>query len=157
MKTISWIAVFSGLTLAAGCASTPQVTGTEGRSSSTNPVSSQPAVDVATLDTDGDSVIDADDICPDTDELALVDSSGCELRMGPVEGLSFDSNAADLSGNAEQVLDRYIDVLNRYPEITVAVEGHTDNRGPAADNLELSKQRVLSVVLYLVGNGINSD
>ena len=62
MKTISWIAVFSGLTLTAGCASTPQVTGTEGRSSSNNPVSTQPAVDVATLDTDGDSVIDADDV-----------------------------------------------------------------------------------------------
>ena len=154
MNIIKWIVVFTGLTITAGCASTPpRVTGTEGAGS---------ASDVAGLsedsvDTDGDSIVDADDSCPDTDEQALVDDTGCEVRMGAVEGLNFGPDEVTLSGGAEQVIDRYIEVLNRYPDITVTVEGHTDNRGAAESNLELSKERVVSVVRYMVGNGINPD
>jgi len=87
----------------------------------------------------------------------MVDESGCEFTMGVIEGLKFGINELALSNEAAEVLDKYIAVLVRYPEVTVAVEGHTDNRGPAADNLELSKERVLSVVRYMVTNGISPD
>jgi len=87
----------------------------------------------------------------------MVDESGCEFTMGVIEGLKFGINELALSNEAAEVLDKYIAVLVRYPDVTVAVEGHTDNRGPAADNLELSKERVLSVVRYMVTNGISPD
>ena len=50
-----------------------------------------------------------------------------------------------------------VDALLRYPDAVISVEGHTDNRGSAADNLELSKQRVLSVVRYMVSQGMSPD
>ena len=154
MKIIKWIVVFTGLTITAGCASSPpRVTGTEGGGTS-NEVAG-PAE--GPVDTDGDSIADVDDSCPDTDEQALVDDTGCEVRMGAVDGLNFGPDEVTLSDGAEQVIDRYIEVLNRYPEITVTVEGHTDNRGSAESNLELSKERVVSVVRYMVSNGINPD
>ena len=154
MKNIKWIVVFTGLTITAGCASSPpRVTGTEGVGTS----SGVDGLPEGSVDTDGDSIVDADDQCPDTDEQALVDDSGCEVRMGAVDGLNFGPDEVTLSGGAEQVIDRYIQVLNRYPDLTVTVEGHTDNRGSAESNLELSKERVVSVVRYMVGNGINPD
>jgi outer membrane protein OmpA-like peptidoglycan-associated protein len=36
------------------------------------------------------------------------------------------------------------------------VEGHTDNRGAAAMNLDLSKRRAASVVTWLIQHGIDS-
>ena len=155
MKTVIWIVALSALTFIAGCASAPpRVTGTEGVTDATDQVESVVG-SVEAVDSDGDSIVDADDLCADTDSQALVDVSGCEVPMGVIAGLTFEPSQVSLAPDAEQVLDRYVDVLSRYPDVMVAVEGHTDNRGPAASNLELSKERVLTVVRYMVSNGIN--
>lgn len=152
MKISNGIVLLAGMSLfIAGCASNSQrVTGTEGLDGS-----SQTAMQDS--DRDGDSVPDADDVCAETDAQALVDSTGCEVPTGAIEGLSFGPNETGLSDEAQLVLDRYIDALQRNPNVVVSVEGHTDNRGPAAGNLELSKERVLSVVRYMVGNGISAN
>ena len=39
--------------------------------------------------------------------------------------------------------------------MVVSVEAHTDNQGAAAGNLELSKNRALSVARYLVSKGVS--
>ena len=150
MKISNRIVLLAGLTLfVAGCApNTPRVTGTEGRDA---------AAQTAMQDSDGDLVPDADDVCAETDARAMVDSTGCEVVMGAIEGLSFGPNEISLSDESQAVLDRYVDAMQRNPEVVVSVEGHTDNRGPAAGNLELSKERVLSVVRYMVGNGISAN
>jgi len=160
MKAISWIVILTGLALATGCTtSPPSVTGTEGidvNSGNLQTVATDTAV-AGLVDSDNDSIEDSIDVCPDTSTRVMVDESGCEFTMGVIEGLKFGINELALSNEAAEVLDKYIAVLVRYPEVTVAVEGHTDNRGPAADNLELSKERVLSVVRYMVTNGISPD
>lgn len=141
--------------LAAGCASNaPKVTGTEGVASAAEAV--ETALQDTSVDSDGDSVIDADDRCADTAARTMVDSSGCEVVLGGViNGLNFGPSETSLPDNANVLLDRYIDVMKRYPNVVIGVEAHTDNRGPAAGNLELSKERVLSVVRYMATNGIN--
>lgn len=109
----------------------------------------------AAADQDADGVLDTVDNCADTSARVMVDATGCEIVMGVVEGLEFGPGQVKLSEKSRSALSRYVEALQRYPEVAVAVEGHTDNRGPAAGNLELSKQRVLSVVEYMVSNGIN--
>ena len=37
------------------------------------------------------------------------------------------------------------------------MQAHTDNSGPARDNLELSQRRARSVVQYMVQNGISAS
>ncbi len=150
MKTINWIALLAAAALISSCASTtPRVTGTEGLDGSTLKTRAD------RLDSDGDSVPDATDTCADTAPSTLVDAVGCEVPMGVIEGLTFDTNEVNLPENAPAVLQRYVDVMKRYPDLVVSIEGHTDNRGPAAANIELSTERVLSVARYMIGNGIN--
>jgi outer membrane protein OmpA-like peptidoglycan-associated protein len=46
-------------------------------------------------------------------------------------------------------------VLARNPQVQrLEVQGHTDNRGTPAHNLQLSQQRAETVVRWLVGFGI---
>jgi OOP family OmpA-OmpF porin len=109
----------------------------------------------AVADRDSDGVIDSIDNCADTANAVMVDPSGCEIVMGAIEGLKFAPGETELSADAQSVMANYVEALKRYPEVVVSVEGHTDNRGPAAANLELSKKRVLAVVEYMVSNGIS--
>lgn len=47
--------------------------------------------------------------------------------------------------------------MNDYPDTKWKIEGHTDNTGKYEKNLELSKERALSVYNYFVSNGINKS
>ncbi|MFK7996696.1 MAG: OmpA family protein [Granulosicoccus sp.] len=149
MKTFNCNVLIAGLVLlVGGCASTPSNnSGTEARDAA--------VALAANADRDGDSVPDIVDDCADTASRVLVDEAGCEIVMGPINGLNFEPSMVQLPEGAATVLDRYVDAMKRYPDVVVSVEGHTDNRGPAAGNLELSKERVLAVVRYLVSNGVN--
>jgi outer membrane protein OmpA-like peptidoglycan-associated protein len=47
-------------------------------------------------------------------------------------------------------------VLRDYPDIQIRIEGHTDNVGNDATNLELSKQRADAVFEYIISKGIDA-
>jgi OmpA-OmpF porin, OOP family len=70
--------------------------------------------------------------------------------------IHFGSDNAELKPDAQQLLDEVVDVLAKNPQLRrVRVEGHTDNRGNADRNLELSKARAAAVVVYLVKQGVD--
>ncbi|MGZ3427507.1 MAG: OmpA family protein [Polyangia bacterium] len=72
--------------------------------------------------------------------------------------IHFGTNNAELRPDGEQILDEVADVMAKHPEIRkIRVEGHTDNRGAAERNLQLSKDRAASVVAYLVKSGVDSS
>lgn len=144
MKLTNWIVVFSSLVALAGCANKGSVIGDDGAQ----------VAGSALIDKDKDGIADSADDCLDSTLNALVDESGCEVVMGVIRGLTFAPNQVELSADAEAVLGNYVEVLKRYPDVVVSVEAHTDNRGKAMDNLELSKQRVLAVAQFMVSNGI---
>lgn len=52
-------------------------------------------------------------------------------------------------------LDRIAELMTNYPEIEIELAGHTDNRGDASLNKELSEKRVDRVKDYLVNQGIS--
>ncbi|HEX8060008.1 MAG TPA: OmpA family protein, partial [Cyclobacteriaceae bacterium] len=62
-----------------------------------------------------------------------------------------------LSSESFPELNRLAEVLHEQPSIKVEVSGHTDNVGPDAYNLNLSKKRAESVTRYLIEKGISPD
>ena len=52
------------------------------------------------------------------------------------------------------MLDQLIDFLNENQNISIQVQGHTDNIGNDANNLKLSENRARSVYNYLIEKGI---
>jgi OOP family OmpA-OmpF porin len=73
------------------------------------------------------------------------------------ENVVFNSGTARLTSDAEQTLNRIVEVLQRYPSMKVEVEGHTDNVGREAVNEQLSIDRAESVRQYLVSQSIDAS
>jgi outer membrane protein OmpA-like peptidoglycan-associated protein len=113
-----------------------------------------PVVAAAPRDSDGDGVVDDRDRCPNTISGARVDANGCEVVT--LKGVNFANNSAELNAEATAVLDQAAAGLQRRGDIKVEVAGHTDNRGGAQLNRDLSQRRAESVMRYLVAKGANA-
>ena len=111
----------------------------------------------AAADGDGDGVPGADDRCGDTSTGRPVDASGCDLFDGPVDGVEFESGSDTLTANARRVLDGIAATLAEYSATRIAIEAHTDNRGTAENNLQLSRRRAIAVASYLVTRDVAGD
>ncbi|MCB1754364.1 MAG: OmpA family protein [Gammaproteobacteria bacterium] len=109
------------------------------------------------LDTDSDGVADEADLCPATAPGTVVNKDGCDAFNGVLEGVQFESGSARLTSESMLILDDVAEQLKANPTVQVAVMAHTDNTGAAQANLELSKQRSISVVRYLMGKGIQGN
>jgi OmpA-OmpF porin, OOP family len=118
-------------------------------------------------DNDKDEVLDLRDICPnepgskDQEPLgcpvkpALVVVTNCEVKI--TQQIHFEFNKATIRPESYPVLDAVVDALRTNPTIKLEVQGHTDNRGSAAYNKDLSKRRAASVMDYLKKHGVASD
>jgi chemotaxis protein MotB len=85
-----------------------------------------------------------------------------ELTMTLPETILFASGKADLKADARRHLDKISAVLNRdYAGDKIRVEGHTDSQPIAKskkqwqDNWDLSCNRAMEVVRYLISKGID--
>lgn len=67
-----------------------------------------------------------------------------------INNLFFDFNRADIKKESEPELDRLGQILLKNPDISVLIEGHTDNIGRNEDNLKLSLDRAGAVADYLI-------
>jgi OmpA-OmpF porin, OOP family len=119
-------------------------------------------------DADGDGVPDVRDACPKTPGIEQGDPKrdGCsaspkkleidtdkgELKL--LEPVQFETGTAEIKSASYSLLDEVVAVLKDMPDIRMAVHGHTDNRGAAAYNRELSQRRAQAVVKYLTDKGI---
>jgi len=76
-------------------------------------------------------------------------------RIELSELVYFDTNKATIRPESFVLLDQVASTLLDHPELArVRVEGHTDSRGSAAYNLDLSQRRADSVRDYLVERGV---
>ena len=71
--------------------------------------------------------------------------------------IKYTTNSADLSETSLYILDEFIDYLKENPNISIAIHGHTDDRGNKADNMALSADRAFSVMEYLQSKGIKGS
>ncbi|HJK90083.1 MAG TPA: OmpA family protein [Polyangiaceae bacterium LLY-WYZ-15_(1-7)] len=71
--------------------------------------------------------------------------------------VNFATNSAEILPSSEPLLTEVADVLLRNEDIRrVEIQGHTDNRGPAARNRTLSQQRADAVRTWLIEHGVDA-
>ena len=68
----------------------------------------------------------------------------------------FDLDKSNIKAQAAFELDKVVAVMNKYPEMVIAVGAHTDSRATDAYNLRLSEARAQSTVQYIISKGINA-
>ena len=71
-----------------------------------------------------------------------------------VYGIHFEFASAALRPESESTVAEIVAVMNRHPDWTLRVAGHTDDIGGPASNLELSRRRADAVKAALVAQGI---
>jgi outer membrane protein OmpA-like peptidoglycan-associated protein len=111
-------------------------------------------------DKDGDGIYDFADKCPNAAGLAA--DGGCpvvkqkekEVMQKAMAGVQFDNGKATLIKTTTPILDEVAKVMLANPSYNLAVNGHTDNAGDPAKNLQLSEDRAKAVKAYLMGKGV---
>jgi len=68
--------------------------------------------------------------------------------------IQFEINKSTVQREAEEKLDTVVTFMQKYPNTTAVIEGHTDEVGASGDNMRLSQSRADSMVNYLASKGI---
>ncbi|MEN0049867.1 MAG: OmpA family protein [Bacteroidota bacterium] len=122
-------------------------------------------------DTDGDGIDDSLDSCPN--RVGTAANNGCpeivrreeveiakedrDILIRAAKSIRFETASAVLKSESYDILKEVASVLNRYPDLTATIEGHTDDVGRSSTNLELSEERAKSCYEYLIAQGIDSE
>jgi peptidoglycan-associated lipoprotein len=86
---------------------------------------------------------------------AGLDSGKSATRSSFVsEDIYFEYDSAALIPEARDVLKRKAEFLRGNPNVSVIIEGHTDDRGTVEYNLALGERRAASAMSFLVDLGI---
>jgi len=78
-------------------------------------------------------------------------------RDSPLRPAFFVLDSSDLDDAGRAVVSGNVEVLKKYPQWVVTVEGHCDERGTAEYNLALGERRAAAVKTYMVSLGIAPD
>ena len=71
--------------------------------------------------------------------------------------VQFEFDRYDLSDEARLIVENQATWLNRFPGVSVTVEGHADERGTREYNLALGERRANSVRDYMIALGIDRN
>lgn len=88
----------------------------------------------------------------DVQDLEMTETD-TEITIELSGDILFDFDKWDIRSEAEPVLKNVAEVINRYGDSTVIVEGHTDSKGSDSYNQELSQKRADSVKSWLAEFG----
>jgi outer membrane protein OmpA-like peptidoglycan-associated protein len=72
-------------------------------------------------------------------------------------GILFDTGSDRITAESTPTLKEITTMLTEHPDLSLTIEGHTDNVGDAQANMALSARRAEAVKAYLVGKGVSAD
>lgn len=115
-------------------------------------------------DSDFDGIPDPKDACPEEPETSndYLDEDGCPDTIpkevarftGVIRGITFETGKAVIRPSSERTLEEALAVLVEYGDVRLEVQGHTDDVGNDAANLDLSQRRAQAVVDWFVFRGV---
>lgn len=74
-----------------------------------------------------------------------------------IRDILFDTGKATIQPSSAATLSLIADMLKANPDVSLEIEGHTDNVGAPAANLALSRERAASVRAALIKGGIEAE
>jgi OmpA-OmpF porin, OOP family len=119
------------------------------------------------LDNDHDGIPDKDDKCPNQPETYnnYQDADGCpddgvvtttDGGFVPLRPINFEYDRAVIKPDSYYILDAVVAAMNGNPDYQlIEVQGHTDERGDDAYNMDLSERRAAAVMQYLIAHGVD--
>jgi len=93
-------------------------------------------------------------------------NDGSGIRPGSAEDfrrsvltdtVNFDLDQYDIDPEARRILDSQAAWLNQYPNVSITIEGHCDERGTREYNLALGDRRANAAKNYLAARGISPN
>lgn len=78
-----------------------------------------------------------------------------DLAATAGDRIFFAFDSAEITPEAQLILQRQAEWLKRYPNVTATIEGHTDDRGTREYNLALGERRAQAARNVLVALGIS--
>ncbi len=86
---------------------------------------------------------------------AVVPGTSRDFSVNAGDKVYFTVNSSQLSAQAQTTLRAQAHWLGKYPQYSVTLEGHADERGTREYNIALGARRATSVRSYLTGLGVN--
>ncbi|MEL6348436.1 MAG: peptidoglycan-associated lipoprotein Pal [Myxococcota bacterium] len=99
----------------------------------------------ATTNTTTDAAVEATE---DTQEEAV------ETMKANFQRVYFDFDASDLNTDSKDALSKNANIMRRFPDIRIEVQGHADQQGTTDYNLALGQKRADSVERFLIDRGV---
>ncbi len=78
-------------------------------------------------------------------------------KNSPFQPVFFALDSSEVDQAGQQALNQDAEILKKYPNWTITIEGHCDERGTAEYNLALGERRALAAKTYLVSLGVPAD
>ncbi|MBC8152322.1 MAG: OmpA family protein [Bacteroidetes bacterium] len=72
-----------------------------------------------------------------------------------IDNIYYDLDRTALRADASRELDKLVATMRRYPSLVIEIRSHTDSRGEATYNRDLSTRRAKAVAAYLASKGIS--
>lgn len=89
------------------------------------------------------------------DDRVVITNTGDRLIVTMPQDILFPVDSAVVRGDLRDDLNALARNLQRYPNSSVRVIGHTDNTGAASYNMDLSQRRATSVSAVLIDGGVD--
>ena len=87
------------------------------------------------------------------EDLVAKDKSGEEKIV--INPIFFEYDKWNITPQAAEELDKVAFVLQKFPNVKIKIESHTDSRGKDAYNMKLSDNRAKSTQTYILSKGID--
>ena len=114
-------------------------------------------------DTDKDGIEDSKDKCPNSAGPAsnggcpVIEAKDREVLSFAMKAVQFELGKATLKSESYAVLNQIADIMRKYPDYHLSIEGHTDNTGSSETNHKLSHARARACYEYLIKRDIPAN
>ena len=85
---------------------------------------------------------------------ARIERIGEGIKITFDSGILFDFDSSELQPEAKTNIESLVEILNKYPDTNIFIEGDTDNKGTEEYNKKLSERRAQAVADYQKSLGI---